>query len=749
MRAPRFLSAVWLLAAILPLAPLGARAQQAATSFAEGGKISISAQRISYDKKNNMVIARGHVIVKRGDTELRADEIDLNRTTNEAHARGNVVVSDPNGTIVARSIALNLDDETGFLRDAEVQSTRYRYSLWGRRIEKGLGQSYHIENGRFTTCQCAQGQPSWSISGKDLDVDLGGYGRLRGGTFDVLGVPILYVPRAIFPVQRKRQSGFLMPRFGVSNVRGFQTVLPFYWAIDKSQDASVALDTETSARVGLIGEYRYALSREARGLIDASYFNESFRGATTVKPFEQTVPENRWSVAAENTQPFVGDSQAYADGLLVSDDLFLRDINTYAIEHLRYVAIRTLPFTESHLGVVRLWNRIGIKGEGTYYQNLEGTESQTLQRAPEIDLQGQTLLGKHLLGGLTASAVDFQRGSGADGFRFDLQPRVMLPLPLGRFAFGAVHASVRETAYSLTDGTLVDSGQHVARDQSRETVELGGEVGTVFDRIYSIHSLGLEKLKHTLEPQLSYLYIPAVSQGDIPIFDGVDRVNHRNLITYGVVSRFLGKFSAGSDAAASQVANDQSNSIRELARFSLMQSVDISRQINPLQTDQAASHFSDIDFDGRVNPSQALSVRFHTNYDTGNNNIAAARVGLFVEDPRDLRRSSSSGPRLDTRTSAGVSYRFLTQNLLQEVDDNIVIHLTDWAGFLYSSRYDVVADRFLDNFFGLRLISLCDCWALDLAVADQTNPQEVEFRAQLTLAGFGSSSDNSRVAAAP
>ncbi len=107
-------------------------------------------------------------------------------------------------------------------------------------------------------------------------------------------------------------------------------------------------------------------------------------------------------------------------------------------------------------------------------------------------------------------------------------------------------------------------------------------------------------------------------------------------------------------------------------------------------------------------------------------------------------------PRLDTRTSAGISYRFLTGNLLQELDDNIVIRLTDWAGFLYSSRYDVVANRFLDNYFGLRLISTCDCWALDFAVVDRTNPQEVEVRAQFTLAGLGSSrSSGTRTAAAP
>ena len=87
--------------------------------------------------------------------------------------------------------------------------------------------------------------------------------------------------------------------------------------------------------------------------------------------------------------------------------------------------------------------------------------------------------------------------------------------------------------------------------------------------------------------------------------------------------------------------------------------------------------------------------------------------------------------------------------LLQEVDTNLVVRLTDWAGILYTGRYDIVTNHFLDNFIGLRLLSLCDCWALDIAVVDRTNPHEVEARAQLTLAGFGSAGSATKTAVAP
>jgi LPS-assembly protein len=730
----RVLIAVLLVFAFLPHV---AAAQIDHTLGVESNETHIDAEEISYDKQTDTIVARGNVVITRGAIRLEADEVRVNRTTNEADALGNVHLDTPEGTVVAEAIHLNLDDETGLLARAQVTSRRTQYSLVGDRIEKGFGQSYRIENGTFTTCHCAEGPASWSVSGKELQITLGGYGRLQGGTFNVLNCPVLYIPRAIFPAQRERQTGFLLPRFGVSNVRGFQTLLPFYWVIDKSQDATFALDLETSARIGLVGEYRYAASRDTRGILTASYFNESIRGAAPTKPFETTVPEQRWSAAAEHTQGLTEASRAYADVFLVSDDLFLREINTYAFEHAQDVNIRSLPFTQSKVGATQQWDRVAVKAEGTYYQNLTGSESPTLQRAPELDAWAQALLGTHILGDLNASAVDFQRGSGVDGLRLDVAPGATLPLPLGNHAFGGIHASFRETAYQLIESKVTNDGPTLPSRSSRELFQLNGEVGSTIDRVYSVNWMGLEKLKHTIEPGLAYLYIPAVTQADLPLFDGVDRVEHRNLVTYGFASRFIGKFAADPPAGeAAATANAPAPSIRELGRFSIAQSFDVSREIGQA-TGRMEDHFSDIDIDARANPSRVFSMSFHANYNTGITDITAARVGILLQDPRSLP-SATDPHRLAMPTSAAVSYRFLTQNQLQEVDDTLTLRLTRWAGFQYASRYNIVTNRFLDNHFGLRLSSTCDCWALDIGVTNRTNPQETEVRAQVTLVGLGS-----------
>jgi len=713
------------------------RAQVKTPSLGSDGEISVDAEELTYDRKADQVVARGKVVIQRGDTELRADEVRIDRPTNQAEAIGNVQLITPDGIVDADRAHIDLNNETGLLENAYVHSHK-EYSLFGDRITKGLGQAYHIENGEFTTCDCGNRAPDWSISGDQLDVTLHGYAKLRGGTFNILDTPVLYIPAAWFPANLERQTGFLSPRFGASNRRGFQTVLPFYLAINKSHDLTIAGDVETSARAGVIGEYRYALSPDTKGILGGSYFNESLGDSGGVD-LDKSIPENRWSAQAQHYQPFLLGSFAYLDGLAVSDDAFLRQINTFAFEYEADVKLRTLPYTESAVGVVKTWDHALFKTEGKYYQDLNAQgelNSQTLQRAPESSLIAQATFTDYLMADLETALDDYQRTAGSAGFRYDLRPGVSLPLPLGPYGFGSVRTSFRETAYYLTETELSRSDPTMLdRDQTRETVEVTARVGSALTRVYDVNKWRLERLQHIIEPSFEYMYLPSVSQDEQPFFDYVDRLNRRNLVSYGVASRFLGKFSPAPGAKAEGADN-----VRELGRVWVAQSYDISRRIarvDDTEQNTTADHFSDIDFGARVNPTRDFSLRFRTQYDAKNEEISAANVGFFIVDPREFAERSQV-QQLGNRTSLGVSYRFLTGNRLQEINSSVVIRLTDWLGFIYASRYDLNEKGFLDNHFGLRFVSTCDCWAFEIAVTDRTNPNEIEARAQLTLLGLGS-----------
>lgn len=756
-------SAAALLASALaasPLLPATGSAQLADFGADADEEISVDAGSIQYERAGDVLSASGGVVIRRGETELRADRVRLDRRTNEAEAIGGASLTTPEGIIRAKEMRLDLDEETGTLVDAEIHSSTRGYSLWGERIEKGLGQRYRIENGRFTTCQCAEGPPSWSISGDELRVALDGYGDLVGGHFNVQDVPVVPIPRAKFPVQRDRQSGLLLPRVGISNRRGFQLVQPYYWAIDRSQDATLAADIETSARLGLVGEYRYAFRRDLRGEINVSYFNEAIRGkaeeASTARFEDPGVPVNRWGLLGEHSQK-VGSAEAYADLMVVGDDLFFREINTYTLDRSRDVALRTLPFTTSRAGLLQGWSDATLQGEAIVYQDLIGRPSLALQRVPEVRFFGQRKLAASLFGQMNASLTDFQRTRGITGLRADVGPSLQLGLPLGRYASGLVQASVGGTGYQLTNsemkcgfsgtdcpsvngalageefGITVDENEvDLPSRSARGIFELRGDLGSGVSRVFEFPFLGIAKLKHTIEPRVRYLYVPHVGQDDLPVFDTLDRINQRNLFAYGLASRLLAR-------------RDAEGEVYELVRLSVLQAYDFSREIPGVGLNAPANHFSDVDFDFRVNPSPKTAVLFRSSYDTGDGELASVTTGVRLREP--FGEADPTGRiRLFTRTTFNTAYRFVrdngidpdTNNEVQQLDTSVMLRLTSRIGFLYASRYDIRGTRFLDNHFGLRLLSACNCWGLDVGVTDKSNPNEIELRAQLTLVGLGS-----------
>jgi len=749
---------------VLPLLLAGVDAKATPTPSstpalqAEEEAIAVDAESLSYDQKTDTVTATGKVLIRRGQTELRADRVELRRKTEEALATGGVTLTDPDGALYADEMRVNLGDETGEIQRGELRlNRRTRYSLWGDRIEKGEGQRYRIENGKFTTCDCDEGPPDWSFSGREVDVDAEGFGVVEGGTFNILDVPVLYLPTAVLPIGRERQSGLLLPWVGFSNRRGFQLLAPGYIAIDRSQDVSAALDVETSARLGALAQYRYAFSQNSRGQINASYFNDfltspSDRGEINPEIENRSIPENRWSVVGDHRQNLPWNTVGYADAFIVSDDSFLRDMNVLTVDRSVGDFNRTRRYTDSRLGAAMGLERTLVRLQGDYYQGFTQPQDLTLQKVPELTLFDSREVFGLVHSEVHASASAWVRQSGIDGFRVDLWPRLRLPIPTGLPFHASVFVGARETAYGLTQnqmrgGLNPDSTANFILDlpanSSREMVEAGADVGTEVARVYDLGWGGLQRVKHTIEPVLSYWYVPNVNQDELPIFDDVDRMDQRSLITYGFVSRLLGRFvdsareEPTADASGARSVREASNGVRELVRLSLMQSYDTGRLIAPVGVapgGPGSDHLSDIDLYLRASPIEAASFTGYTSYDTSVNDIAAAAASVRLTDTRTPPRHG----RLDTRSSITLNYRFITRNLLQQVDGFAFLHFTDYIGALGGMRYDVLNSELLESRIGIRLLSTCDCWGLDLTFVDKSNPSEIEVRALLTLVGFGS-----------
>jgi len=326
-------------------------------------EVAVDAESLSYDQETDTLTARGSVTLTREDTTLTADEVVYDRTNAIVEARGHVVLTDPEATVEGDFAHLNLEDESGWVEAATADMRESEYVLKAGRIDKKGGPQYSAADPLFTSCKCGGlDRPSWSIGGQQSDVNIRGVGTVRNAILRVKDIPVLYFPYLIFPANTQRQSGFLFPRLGYSNRRGFQYEQPFFWAISKSTDATVALDVETAARIGIIGEYRYMLSRDSHGEFTGAYYNETIRGRTlgTIQPSGETIviPENRFAFAGHHISPFYGGGKFYLDLFAVSDDLFLREMNSFSFSTLGSdLALRTTRYTTSRTGVYKSWVR--------------------------------------------------------------------------------------------------------------------------------------------------------------------------------------------------------------------------------------------------------------------------------------------------------------------------------------------------------------------------------------------------------
>ncbi|MBI5049089.1 MAG: LPS-assembly protein LptD, partial [Deltaproteobacteria bacterium] len=211
--------------------------------FAETEKLSskdepieITADSLTYDKSKDTYYAEGHVLMVQGKSSIRADKMTVDMNASHATAYGNVEAVDEGGnTLKGDNLELNIDTKVGVVMNGKMFFKEGNLHVTGEEIKKTGNQSYSAHKGIFTTCDCeADESPAWSFYSTDADVTLGKYLTAWNTLFYIKRSPVFYFPYLIFPVKTERETGFLPPRVGYSQVRGFKIDNSFFWAISES-----------------------------------------------------------------------------------------------------------------------------------------------------------------------------------------------------------------------------------------------------------------------------------------------------------------------------------------------------------------------------------------------------------------------------------------------------------------------------------------------------------------------------------
>ncbi len=551
----------------------GAPAEKSATvpttpcarAFAESSNNRPTICAIQQERDGDVYKLHGAVEIYYETYVLKADEATFNSDTNEATANGHFSLDGgPNDDhIRADHGTYNFALETGKFYDVTgTTGLRFRanrviltstapFAFSGKLVEKTSQDHYLVYDGTITTCELPH--PNWQFDARKVSVDVGGNAKIYRSTFDLHGIPILWLPYATHPVEKEsRQSGFLMPSVGHSSTNGYMVGDAYYWAINRMMDATVGAEYFSLRGGSQRGEFRVRPSETS--YIDLNYFGVIDRGIGS--PPLKEGGENARLNAAGNIDGFRGVTNIdYLSSFLFR--LAFNEVFSQAV----YSEVKSQAFLSKST------DGYSINGFAERYQNfLSTTPGQviTILHTPSADFSGvdHRVWRTPLYWSFDASGTGLSRSEPAEcstvgsvqsctpAFRtanllgrFDLNPEISLPLLFRGWSLRP-ELTLHETYYTqrLVGESGTNPGQAVSDPIDRHAVETAVELrAPTLERVFDKEFLG-RKWKHVIEPRAVYRFVTGVNNfGNVVKFDDRDILTDTHEVEYGFVTRLYAK----------------------------------------------------------------------------------------------------------------------------------------------------------------------------------------------------------------
>ena len=754
----------------------------------------VTADSISFDTSRNTLVAEGGVLITYSALIAEAKRAEVNVETNEALLEGDVRITDVTSEVTANRAEVNLTTGVGVLYGASVHFLEGGYRLKATEAARGEGEKYTLKEALLSTCDCpdADSCPPWSLFADEAEITREGYGKAWHTSLRVRDVPVMYWPFLIFPAKSERQSGFLPMSFGGGSESGVDIQVPFFWVFDESSDATITGLYESNVRVGLDVETRFIFSQNHSLNFGAIYVNESARDGrlfgTDVSGLDDpTIDENRFGGFLDhNWQGDLGPVplQFIVDAAYTSDDLFIREIERDAIAPYNDRFVTSTALLRAPIGD---FYTADLRAE--FNQAIVDNDDFVFQRLPELVVSGlssfrpfgENSYGLKLVLSSEASAVNFSRTRSYEGVRTELYEKASVPFHFRNYLDGSFIGSLRGSLYSVSNideyNETLDEGETLLTSSSNRLVPaFQFRLNTVVEKVFTldesnplrvIGELGrigrgseLLRAKHTIEPTFRYLYVPDVDQDDNPQFDSLDRLSERNVVTYGVTQRILGRYMPrdqylyGIEEIAPKPEDLRNLRFRrpldedlsfgfeppvdpgefralrrgavvELARLSVTQSYDlIADQKQYVEDEQVftPNDFSDVDTDLMLFPNEYIRLRARSDFNVEDQELSA----YLLEGQFSNKRGDSLRARLRD-----------VKDQLRQLELSSEIRVTDFVKLGYYVRYDDLSGEFIEQKGGVRFLSECKCWVLDVDVTDKSNPDETKLGFTVTLVGLG------------
>ena len=700
-------------------------------------------------------------------------------------ASGNVVFSAPEVRLSADRVEYWTADQTAVFTEAygwidlgaEVDRSMFGTQepdllFYGQRIERVGPRSYKITKGAFTSC--LQPTPRWQLVATSFTLNLDSYALLLHTVLKVKGVPVFYMPGMLYPIQEDgRATGFLMPTLGASRYQGSSISNAFFWAIDRSQDATFYHDWfRQHGGDGRGAEYRYTRGGGSRGEFSMYRLNEpeaeiEYRGGTRTRD-------------ARLSYEFRGDARHELPGDWTTRTRvdYFTDIDVRQTYH-------TNIFDASNSQRRLSGNVSGPIGDyelsGTFDRRerfFGGTDSALNGAGPRIEFsRGKTeVFGTPLYFSFDAEYARLLRQSRRvrdemvrevdSGLgRFDFYP--VLQIPFNRWPFLKIDSTASWRA-TYWNESLVEMPETATSPARREQVDVGvgrqfyelstRATGPSFIKIWDTPNSGYsERMKHLIEPWVGISRVSHIDNfDDIVRIEGIDSIVG-NVIEYeyGLDTRLYARvYEGGSESVAREIL---SASVTQ-SYYTDEKAAQYDRSFRTSFSGTQPSNFSPMSLVVRTEPTQNVGGTMRIEFDPD----FGRRAYVPVLRTGSMRKISAEGSYEIggwLSTSGGWSQRRFIEGLRgfdnPERLDNYINSSTSFRttdnrfGGLYDFNYDIRRGRFLAQMIRLYYNAQCCGVRVDYQVYNLEGlgtraliekDQRVTF--SFTLAGLGTFTNN-------
>jgi LPS-assembly protein len=599
---------------------------------------------VKQESRGEWTYLRGSCKITTHEMVVLADEIDYNATTHIAWLRGHVHYENllKGDKIEADHGDYDLQTQNGHfyqvrgttpakvIAEALLMTTVTPFYFEGEWAER-YHDRYIIHHGFITDCKMPK--PWWRLRAPMFDVLPEDHAVARFPVFQLKNAPIFVFPYFYHPLGKKtRHSGFLTPSIGRSTLLGYMFGEGYYWAINRSYDATYRVVDYTSRGYAHFLDFRGDPTQKTS--FDFNLFGVQDRGIKTSQSAQiQALADQiqkgsdrlnegglQFEITAKTELP--GGFEGKLDYRYLSSFLFRQSFTQTFYEAI-FSQINSVGYLQKR------WTdytfNIGFERQ-ELYESVLNRDSVVIQKLPSFDFIGKeqkTHAGPIPLwfsfdsntALLRRQEPTFQTSNMVD--REDFEPRVMTA-----FSFAGFELTPSVTFHATHYGDSLAGPSQVS---NASLFRKAGEVNVdlippPLERIFPAPKWMGQKIKHVIEPRISYRYINGVDNVNNTLrFDESDILSDTNQLEFSITNRLYLKNKKGK--------------VVELANWQLIQDryfdptfggAVIAGQRNVFTSTEDLTPFAFLDRPRtdspivsvfRVNPNGGVGVDWRANYD--------------------------------------------------------------------------------------------------------------------------------------